>query len=1061
MRGEKMSVDNDLKFFTNEPERDLYSRFCNILKGHTQFFDILVGYFRTSGFFKLYPAMQDLEKIRILVGLNVDAKTVQIIEQSKQGNLFGGVTIKEATEQFKNTVVDEFADAEPSLSVEKGVRTFIDWLKSGKIEMRMYPDATIHAKVYVLRKDPEHVPDQFGSVITGSSNFSMAGLQNNLEFNVELKDSHDVKFALDKFEELWERGVDITEAYIATVDGNTWMRGDITPYEIYLKTIYEYFKEEINADKEELAENLLPDGYMRLQYQIDAVLQAKKTLEAYNGVFISDVVGLGKTYICAMLAKILKKGRKLVICPPVLVDYWKEVLLEFDVAADVVSLGKLEPVLERADKYKYVFVDEAHRFRNASTEAFGRLHAICYGKRVVLISATPINNYTSDIENQIYLFQPKHNSNIVGVKNLEEFFLQLRKTQNEAKKQGGAAYLAQISENSEIIRDKLLRHIMIRRTRSEVAKYYAKDMELQGLKFPKLDAPEKIIYEFDELTDKVFTETINAIKDFSYARYKPLTYLQGKAAEPYAKMMVAQQNMGGFMKGILVKRLESSFYAFRLTLGRFVSSYEKFIDMYNDGEVYISKKVDVYDLLDNDDDERLMNLIETEDVMHFSSSDFNPNFIIDLERDLQKICYLQKLWKSVKTDPKLIEFEKELKNDPVLARSKKIVFTESRETAQYLAESLEKLYGERIISYSGDSNASLKREIEYSFNPKFVELDKDKYDILITTDVLAEGINLHRSNVIINYDLPWNPTRIMQRVGRINRVGTAFERIYVFNFFPTSQASKQLPLTDRILEKLQAFHDTLGEDYKFLSEEENPSPQKLFQDLSQNLDEEGEASPELHYLAVIREVRDNTPQMFNKIKQLPRKSKTGRNSAEVQEDSTLTFIRKGALKSFYISGGLNSVGISFMDAMHYLECEPDEKKIAVESAYYDHYQANSRSFDEALTAEEVITKKKAAIRGNDATVVKALKAALGDGQLTDDQEDIAKRIIQAIENGDIPKNATKEIVKQIKTATNSVAAFAIIRDNIDDTYLYERKEVVLPNDGKKEVILSCYMKKQE
>lgn len=1061
MRGEKMSVDNDLKFFTNEPERDLYSRFCNILKGHTQFFDILVGYFRTSGFFKLYPAMQDVEKIRILVGLNVDAKTVEIIEQSKQEDLFDGVTIKEATEQFKNTVVDEFADAEPSLPVEKGVRTFIDWLKSGKIEMRMYPEAPIHAKVYVLRKDPEHVPDQFGSVITGSSNFSMAGLQNNLEFNVELKDSHDVKFALDKFEELWKRGVDVTEAYIATVDGGTWMRGDITPYEIYLKTIYEYFKEEINADKEELAENLLPDGYMRLQYQIDAVLQAKKTLEAYNGVFISDVVGLGKTYICAMLAKILKKGRKLVICPPVLVDYWKEVLLEFDVAADVVSRGKLEPVLERADKYKYVFVDEAHRFRNASTEAFGRLHAICYGKRIVLISATPINNYTSDIENQIYLFQPKHNSNIVGVKNLEEFFLQLRKTQNEAKKQGGVAYLAQISENSEIIRDKLLRHIMIRRTRSEVAKYYAKDMELQGLKFPKLDAPEKIIYEFDELTDKVFTETINAIKDFTYARYKPLTYLKGKAAEPYTQMMVAQQNMGGFMKSILVKRLESSFYAFRLTLGRFVSSYEKFIDMYNDGEIYISKKVDVYDLLDSDDDERLMKLIETEDVMHFSSSDFGSNFIIDLERDLQKLCYLQKLWKTVKTDPKLIQFEDELKNKPVLARAKKIVFTESKETAQYLAENLEKIYGERIISYSGDSNASMKREIEYSFNPKFIELDKDKYDILITTDVLAEGINLHRSNVIINYDLPWNPTRIMQRVGRINRVGTAFERIYVFNFFPTSQASKQLPLTDRILEKLQAFHDTLGEDNKFLSEEENPSPQKLFHDLSQNMDEEYEASPELQYLAVIREVRDKNPDMFDKIKKLPRKSKTGRNSAEVQEDSTLTFIRKGALKSFFISDGLSSVGLSFMEAMHYLECEPDEKKIAVGSAYYDHYQANSRSFDEALTAEEVITKKKAAIRGNDANVVKTLKAALGSGQLTDDQGDTAKRIIQAIENGDIPKNATKEIVKQTKTATNIVAAFVIVRDNIDDTYLYERKDVVLPNEGKKEVILSCYMKKQE
>ena len=1060
LRGEKMSVDNDLKFFTNEPERDLYSRFCNILKGHTQFFDILVGYFRTSGFFKLYPAMQDLEKIRILVGLNVDARTVQIIEQSKQGNLFGGVTIKEATEKFSEAVVDEFADAEPSMPVEQGVRTFIEWLKSGKIEMRMYPDEPIHAKVYILRKDPEHVPDQFGSVITGSSNFSMAGLQNNLEFNVELKDSHDVKFALDKFEELWKQGVDITEAYISTVDDKTWMRGDITPYEIYLKTIYEYFKEEINTDKEELAENILPDGFMRLQYQLDAVIQAKRILEAHDGVFISDVVGLGKTYICSMLAKILKKGRKLVICPPVLVDYWKDVLLEFDVAADVVSLGKLESVLDRADKYKYVFVDEAHRFRNAGTDAFGRLHAICYGKRVVLISATPINNYTSDIENQIYLFQPKHNSNIVGVKNLEEFFLQLRKSQNEAKKHGGAAYLAQISANSEIIRDKLLRHIMIRRTRSEVAKYYAKDMERQGLKFPRLDAPEKIIYEFDELTDSVFTETINAIKDFNYARYRPLTYLKTEAAEPYTQMMVAQQNMGGFMKGILVKRLESSFYAFKLTLGRFVTSYEKFIDMFDKGEVYISKKVDVYDLMDNGDDELLLSYIETEDVMHFKASDFRSNFIIDLKRDLQKLCYLQDLWKSVKTDPKLIEFENDLKNVPVLARAKKIVFTESKETAKYLTENLEKIYGERIISYSGDSSAALKKDIEYSFNPKYIDKNRDKYDILITTDVLAEGINLHRSNVIINYDLPWNPTRIMQRVGRINRVGTAFDKIYVFNFFPTSQASKQLPLTDRILEKLQAFHDTLGEDYKFLSEEENPSPQKLFKDLSQTLEEEEGASPELEYLAKIREIRDNDLTLFNKIKSLPKKSKTGRLSDKVQKESTLTFIRKGALKSFFLSNDHETHEIGFMDAMGYLECEPAEKKIPVGSIYYDQYQANSKFFDESLTAEDVITTKRAAIRGNDATIVKTLKGALASGELTDDQEAVAGRIMQAIENGDIPKNTTKEIVKQLKAASNIVAAFATIRDNIDDTYLYERKNVVLP-EGDKEVILSCYMKEQE
>ncbi|MDI6915734.1 MAG: hypothetical protein QMC95_16205 [Desulfitobacteriaceae bacterium] len=167
-----------------------------------------------------------------------------------------------------------------------------------------------------MRKDMDKVPDQYGSVITGSSNFSMAGLKNNLEFNVELKDSRDVEFALDKFEELWKQSIDIADIYVDTIKEKTWLKDDITPYELYLKTLYEFFKEEINQDKEAILNELLPDGYMRLQYQIDAVTQAKKTLEAYGGVFISDVVGLGKTYICAILAKTLKNRRKLIICPP-------------------------------------------------------------------------------------------------------------------------------------------------------------------------------------------------------------------------------------------------------------------------------------------------------------------------------------------------------------------------------------------------------------------------------------------------------------------------------------------------------------------------------------------------------------------------------------------------------------------------------------------------------------------------------------------------------------------------------------------------------------------------
>ena len=383
-------IQNDLKFFTNEPERDLYTRFANILKSNTQFFDVLVGYFRSSGFFKLYESLETVEKIRILVGLSVDKFTVKIIDQAKNEQV-AALSTNEGKAIIGQEVKTEFEQADATADVEKGVRIFIDWLKTGKLEMRMYTEAPIHAKVYIMRKDPVKVPDMFGSVITGSSNFSEAGLVNNLEFNVELKDAADVQFALERFESLWEKAVDIKDTYIEAVEESTWMKDDITPYQLYLKTIYEFFKEEINADKENF-ETLLPDGYMRLQYQLDAVTQARKKLDAYNGVFISDVVGLGKTYICAMLANSFKRDTyKLFICPPVLVDYWKSVLQEFDVArCDVESLGKLDRIIAKGtDKYSYVFIDEAHRFRNSGAEIFTQLHQICRDKKVVLISARP------------------------------------------------------------------------------------------------------------------------------------------------------------------------------------------------------------------------------------------------------------------------------------------------------------------------------------------------------------------------------------------------------------------------------------------------------------------------------------------------------------------------------------------------------------------------------------------------------------------------------------------------------------------------------------------------
>ena len=677
---------------------------------------------------------------------------------------------------------------------------------------------------------------------------------------------------------------------------------------------------------------------------------------------------------------------------------------------------------------------------------------------MILISATPINNYTSDIENQIYLFQPKHNSNIVGVKNLEGFFASL-KGRLKGLNKNDPAYMKQIRVNSEEIRDKLLRHIMIRRTRSEIAQYYHDDLEKQGLTFPKLGSPEQIIYEFDDVIDNIFNETISAIRNFTYARYKPLVYLRDQ--KMYATMLTAQQNMGGFMRGILVKRLESSFYAFRMTLGRFIESYERFINMMNThGEVWISKKVDVYDLIDNGETDKLLRMVEEDQGLHFTKDQFKTSFIIDLSKDLTTLRYLKTLWDSITIDPKLETFCRELDTNNKLLGNKKIIFTESRETAEYLEKNLKEIYGKRVVAFSGQSSAILKSQIEDSFNPKYADRENDRFDVLITTDVLAEGINLHRSNALINYDLPWNPTRIMQRVGRINRVGTEHEQIYVFNFFPTKQSNQQMPLKDRILEKLQAFHDTLGEDYKYLSDEEVVSPQKLFEDLNADLNgnEKGN-NPELEYLQVIRKIRDEDHTLFEKIKKLPRKSKTGRYSAKVKPDATITFIRKGAEKDFFITGG-DTQQISFIEAIRYMECEPDEEKINVGKTFYRQYEANNTAFDVSQFQDQVEEVTKAPLRGNDAQVVKVLRAVQMEPTLTDDQEEKIVRLINAYENGNIPQNISKNIIKSLKNSDDRISAYYASINEVPDEYLYERKDVVLSNKSEKQVVLSEYLKER-
>lgn len=1060
---------NDLTFFTNEDGKSLSDRFKKIIKNNTQFFDVLVGYFRTSGFYELYETLEDVEKIRILVGINVDEETLILNNIAQNGKIY--ISPKEIKKFTNNSIQKELEDSPDTFEVDLGVKKFIEYIENGKIEIRVYPYEKIHAKVYILRKNTEK-SDDYGKVITGSSNFTYSGLKGNLEFNVELKNSTDVNFALDKFEKLWEVSEPLNEEYVDTLKNKTWIREDITPYELYLKFLFEYFSEEFNEDKLEINVSDLPSGFMNYKYQTDAVNQAKRMLSKYNGVFLADVVGLGKTYITALLARELYGGHKLVICPPVLKTYWEDVLRDFNVNAKVISLGKLDEILDNYDKdyFKYVFIDEAHRFRNDGTENYSKLHKICMNKKVILISATPQNNGPLDLLNLISLFQYKNDSNIIEDEpNIENFFKKLNTREKRAKKihkdnptPNNAQKVSDIiKENSKEIREKVLQKIMVRRLRNEIKKYYKNDIEKQGLVFPNLGDPEQIIYTFDEKTNFIFEKLLEAIGNLNYSRYKTLTYLKNPDSEE-TSLLIGQVNMQGFMKALLLKRLESSFFAFKNTINRFKESYEKFINMYETGTVYISKKYDVYELLENEDDEKLMELVDNGEIEEYSTVEFEDNLKEDLESDLAILSEMSDSINNLgEKDCKLEYFLHGLKTNEILKDSKLIIFTESKETAEYLSKNIEEKLKKEVICYTGSSSLSKKERIIANFDPNFKGKKENRYNILVATDVLAEGINLHRSNVIINYDLPWNPTKIMQRIGRINRVGTKFDKIYVFNFFPTSKTDEHLSLKDNILNKIQSFHNTLGEDFKYLSDDEEIDSYGLYDKLMASLDDEEEemGDSELEYLALIREIRDKDEELYLKIKNFPKKSRSARNYEDTYiENSTISFLKKGDLKRIYITNSsLDNKELNFFDAVKYFKCEPSEKREKINYEFYQLLAVNKESFSKNMELKKYEEPKKAGKNREISKIIEALKTYQ---MFSESEEEKLNKIIEIFEVGKVSKAAVKEILVECQKtyeSQNYHKLLDVFYESIPEEYKGVTQKRVHSSDGKVEVLLSEYL----
>jgi hypothetical protein len=368
-----------------------------------------------------------------------------------------------------------------------------------------------------------------------------------------------------------------------------------------------------------------------------------------------------------------------------------------------------------------------------------------------------------------------------------------------------------------------------------------------------------------------------------------------------------------------------------------------------------------------------------------------------------------------------------------------------------------------IVLFSGSSGAAVREKVIKNFDER-ARYPENKYRILITTEVLSEGVNLHRSNVVINYDIPWNPTRLMQRVGRINRVDTKFDKVYNFTFFPTQQSNDEIRLREAAEAKIHAFLTLLGDDAQILTEGEPVGSHELFNRLISKktiTGEDGDEVSELKYLHLIKEIRDKNPDLFNKIKRVPKKARTARASLEIG-NALVTYFRKGKLQKFFLARlEQEAKELDFMTAAQFFEAESKTARKRIGKDYYDLLEQNKEAFFYS-TAEEQPAAKGRGGRDASTQIFKILKALTDLRQLTEEQEEYLARVRKQLEEGGLTKQTTKRTLqalqKEIKeNGFNPLRVLGILQTHIPSALLEGHiAESAAQTFGPHEVILSEY-----
>lgn len=933
------------------------------LFAHSETARFAVGYLFLSGFETIKEQLAGLKELRLLIG---NTSTRETIEQLSEGYQRLELASREVhlmrhprRSRQQEILRDTRANLRGTLELidqtddqQELVATLAGLIEEGRVKVRVYTKSRLHSKAYIFDYPPGQQYER-GVAVVGSSNLSLAGLTDPTELNVVLHGEANHAALTRWFDELWEEAQDFAESLLQELR-QSWAMNPVRPYDIYVKTLYHLVKDRLQG--EERAELLWEKDMPELaDFQKVAVRQAIRMAQDYGGVFVADVVGLGKTYIgMAMLRHFYETqaARPLIICPASLLDWWEEFREDFGVDARVLSMGLLQERgvdLLRDRKYRDrnpVLIDESHNFRYNNTQRYRALQPYLFGKTTILLTATPRNNTEWDIYHQIKLFHHADRTDIpIQPGDLRRFFKEVEAGQRKL--------------------DELLRFLLIRRPRSHIKKYYP-DSTINGkpIRFPDREL-ENIEYSIEDTYEgsAVYSQLRELMGELDYCKYGLGDYvLPGKrSVAPYSELQKAGRNLRGLMRIMLFKRFESSVQAFRRSLERLVDLHDNFLRALDEGIVPAGEEAQRL-LYESDIDDEIQLGEQLGELRELSSKyavdDFNlPGLQLGIYSDLGLLREMLKLVEPIgpAQDDKLQALKARLRTEPLQGR-KILMFSQYADTTEYLYHNLKDEFPQVAEVDSGTKN---RRSIMGRFAPVAnhyqMKKGEEPISILITTDVLSEGQNLQDGSIVINYDLHWNPVRLIQRIGRIDRLASEHETVWAYNFLPESGLERQLGLHEKLKRRIQEIHDTIGEDAPILDKTERLNPEAMYaiytgdMEALEALEEDQELFGFNEAEELIRQLQQEKPEYLELVKNLPDGVRSGK--ASQGGEGTFVFCQAGGYQELYLTSADGElVATDIARAVDAIKCDPTEEAKAIPKGHNQVVVQARRRFDEQVKA---------------------------------------------------------------------------------------------------------------